>query len=159
MSTGKICTKCGVELRCFKNGVIALAMGIDGPQEMWSADLFHCPVCRMEAIIGLSAKPIAYSFSPDFQQKLDIYRSHPDTPVYEYWSNQRERDQSTSKPPDQVILDRINGVEMLAQANNFARIARAITMEKNPDEVRRLCASLGKEMAILGNYLVETASL
>lgn len=87
---GKICIKCSIELRCQHNGAVAVAMGVNGPQEMYSADIFACPECGHQTIIGCGQRPLARHFDLDFQQRLEAHRKAGD-PIIEFWVNRNEK--------------------------------------------------------------------
>ena len=68
MSTiGKVCVRCQVELRPKKNGVGAIMMASFGPYQLYDADLWACPICGVELLLGFGARPIREHYMPDFQ--------------------------------------------------------------------------------------------
>jgi hypothetical protein len=73
-------------MQCEMNGVGALSMGVQGPYELYDADLWKCPACGREAIHGFGAKPVASAFEPDFAARVAAYLR-----VVEFWMNPRER--------------------------------------------------------------------
>jgi hypothetical protein len=85
---GKVCVRCQMELRCKQNSVGALEMASFGPAAIYDADLWACPMCGTEMLIGFGAKPISEHFKPDFHRVIDGYSR-----VVKFWQTQRERDE------------------------------------------------------------------
>lgn len=84
---GKICAKCQIELRPKTNGVYVLERATFGPYALWVADLWHCPGCGLEVILGFAPKPFAEHYQADFVEKVEA----ADRPVIEFWLNQKEK--------------------------------------------------------------------
>ena len=82
MHNGKICVKCQVELRPKKNGIDAVEMGTAGPLTVTCADLWYCPSCGYELIIGFAKKPFSQHFEEGFKEPPDSIR---------FWLNEREK--------------------------------------------------------------------
>jgi len=89
MSNEKICIKCQVELRPKKNGILMLEMATFGPMALWSSDLWYCPCCSMEAVIGFGEKPIIRSSDQDFDEQLTKYRKG--STIIPFWANDKEK--------------------------------------------------------------------
>ena len=49
-----VCAQCCVEYHCLKNEVL-VALGSRG---IFDADLYRCPTCRAELIVGFGSAPI-----------------------------------------------------------------------------------------------------
>lgn len=51
-----LCVKCRREMRCLKNEVFVAEADADETGGFWgrSGDLFGCPECHMEVIVGMS---------------------------------------------------------------------------------------------------------
>jgi hypothetical protein len=72
---GYTCVAHGVELRCKKNGVY-LVHFIDGDPEkgidaVRSGDLYECPVCGHQVVLGLSKEELlSYALTPEFTKHI-----------------------------------------------------------------------------------------
>lgn len=71
---GKICPACRIELRPLKNGVDLIEMSTNGPEALWSSDLWHCTECGMEVILGIPDKPYARNGDADWLDQLATYK-------------------------------------------------------------------------------------
>ena len=88
--TKPICVPCERFMRPKKNGVSWLEMApmsneADGDDtrpvhrkgwrayKLWMADLWHCPDCHHEVIVGHGRDPIAMQHEEDFSRVLDSY--------------------------------------------------------------------------------------
>lgn len=67
---GYACADCRVMLRPRKNDVNVL-IDADGPYQIWSADLWECPECRAQIILGYGARPWAVRHQPGFEEYLE----------------------------------------------------------------------------------------
>jgi hypothetical protein len=67
------CVKCRVEFRCKKNGFMAVTMAGLPPQpyQIWSADMWECPGCKVQILSGFSRIPIAENWQENFHRWLD----------------------------------------------------------------------------------------
>lgn len=68
-----ICAKCQRFYRCKKNGVyFTETMETEDrgtvPYKMWSGDLWWCPDCHAEIIVGAGREPVAEHYEPDFAE-------------------------------------------------------------------------------------------
>lgn len=73
-----VCVKCQTELRCEKNEVVVLDMF--GPNEEiykgFYADLFQCPGCGMQIVVGFGQNAFTEHFEEDHAEKLAIIERH-----------------------------------------------------------------------------------
>lgn len=88
-----ICVKCQIEMRCKKNGTIAVPMAIHGPISLRRCDMFACPECGTEVLTSFAPQPELSSFEPSFQSRLDSYEMDGRERVVRYFLNQREKKQ------------------------------------------------------------------
>jgi len=65
-----VCVKCKAELKPKKNSVLALGMASFGPASIWSADLWKCPRCGYEIIMGFAATALSCHYEPGFKDYL-----------------------------------------------------------------------------------------
>ena len=66
-----------MELRPEKNGVglLDLFRGNTKPYQLWDADLWKCPGCGYEIVVGFGADPIAVHYEGDIGKVCQEYRS------------------------------------------------------------------------------------
>ena len=69
-----VCAKCEVEMRPEKNGVGVLDMAEFGPYKIWDADLYKCPKCGYEVIVGFAHFAIAEHHEANFESTVQSYR-------------------------------------------------------------------------------------
>lgn len=67
---GYACAGCKVLLRPRKNDVTVLITASFGPYQIWQADLWECPECSQQVILGYGMKPWAEHYQPDFKDHL-----------------------------------------------------------------------------------------
>ena len=82
-----ICVKCEIEIRPEKNGVFLFEWAFEiGLYKIWHADLWKCPLCKMEVIHGFASHPIAEHWQEGFDEKANRIRSSGETIInnYEY---------------------------------------------------------------------------
>lgn len=91
----KVCTKCQIELRPHKNGVIVVAMATFGPSEFYSADEWYCPLCGWKGIFGFGSV-LASHCEPDFEDKL-AKEEKKGRVIYRFWLNRIEKLSKCSK--------------------------------------------------------------
>lgn len=62
-----VCKKCEIELRPETNGVKVVEMFQDPPQpyQIWDADLWKCPKCGLEVVLGFANMPFAVHYEDD----------------------------------------------------------------------------------------------
>lgn len=94
MNDMKVCTKCQIELKPYRNGVVAVAMATFGPMELYIADEWHCPSCEWKGIMGFSPNPFARHSDPDFASALEKLEKQGRV-IYRFWLNQRERNEAS----------------------------------------------------------------
>lgn len=87
----RVCWACGIELRPKKNGVAMIEMASFGPAAIWDADLWHCPDCGVEIVVGFAQEPWCRSTGPRFLAQLTTTEVTRRT--RRFWLNARERDQ------------------------------------------------------------------
>jgi len=88
----RICAKCEVEFRPKKNGVHLVEMATFGPVAIWQADLWACPECDAEIVVGLGDRPWIRHYEPGFALKMAL--CHSRGRVIPAWLNQREREEA-----------------------------------------------------------------
>ena len=74
MNHRPVCVKCQVELTPEKNGVGLLDMASFGPYKIREADLWKCPSCDYEIVIGFGQEAIAEHYQEEFQTHMDWYQ-------------------------------------------------------------------------------------
>lgn len=90
---GKICAKCCIELRPKTNGICIAEMSCQGAEALWSADLWHCPQCGLEVILGTGSQPINMYWDPEFTEKY----IQPD--VIRTWADARQKEEHAEANP------------------------------------------------------------
>lgn len=103
MHNGKICSKCGIEMRVIRNGVIAVEMAIHGPEAAWMVDEWGCPECGATVLLGWAKNPIAScerSNSPaQIEAVVQQYKAAGDK-IVRFFVNANERDRCEWRPED-----------------------------------------------------------
>ena len=69
-----VCVGCEVEMKPEKNGVGVLDMAEFGPYKIWDADLYKCPECGCEVIVGFAHFAIAEHHEGNFESAVQAYR-------------------------------------------------------------------------------------
>lgn len=75
-----ICVKCECELRPDENGVGLLDMFNPSdkpdpqPYQIWDADLYKCPKCGYEVVVGFGNNAVAHHFDPDEELERQVFR-------------------------------------------------------------------------------------
>jgi hypothetical protein len=64
-----VCVPCQRFYRAHKNGVRVLEQA-PTPYKVWDADLYRCPGCGHETIVGFGHRPISEHFQEDFYRTL-----------------------------------------------------------------------------------------
>ncbi len=66
----RICVKCEREFKPEKNGVIVVEMFQRNTKiyKLWEADLWKCPVCGIEIVVGFAQYPYAEHFSANCEE-------------------------------------------------------------------------------------------
>lgn len=67
-----VCVKCEVELRPEKNGVIVAELMQHNTKiyKLWSADLWKCPKCGIEVVLGFGRQAFIEHFEGEIDAKL-----------------------------------------------------------------------------------------
>lgn len=74
-----VCLRCHKFLRIKKNGVV-IEEGSPrtgnawGPYKLWMGDLWRCPECSVEIVMGFGFKPIAEHFMPDYETTRESFQ-------------------------------------------------------------------------------------
>jgi hypothetical protein len=73
-----ICVKCEQEMMPLKNEVVVEEHADDGGHyRIWMADLWRCPVCLHECIVGFGNNPLAHYFEKEkWAQWLPLVEYH-----------------------------------------------------------------------------------
>lgn len=71
-----VCAKCNVSLRPETNGVAVAEMFQDDREiyKIWDCDLWKCPGCGVEIILGFADRPLTEHFSDNFDAALAYFR-------------------------------------------------------------------------------------
>ena len=72
MSTHNVsCAQCLTQFRPRENDVcVHITMSDDRPYQLWQADLWECPDCGCQVLLGFGQKHWAAHFEPTFQKYL-----------------------------------------------------------------------------------------
>jgi len=90
MNHRPVCVKCQVELTPEKNGVGLLDMASFGPYKIWEADLWKCPVCNYEIVVGFGRDAIAEHYDEtSFQGHIEWYQDH--SLLIKSWENPKTK--------------------------------------------------------------------
>jgi len=89
MNHRPVCVKCQVEMTPEKNGVGLLDMASFGPYQLWDADLWKCPACDYEIVVGFGANAIAEHYEENFQTPIDYYQDH--SLLIKSWENPKTK--------------------------------------------------------------------
>ena len=67
-----VCVKCNVEFRPKQNGVTVADYFMKNSQiyKLWEADLYVCPKCGMEIVVGFGQNAYAEHHSDDCEDKV-----------------------------------------------------------------------------------------
>lgn len=71
-----VCVSCEVDMYPEKNGIGVLDMVDTDPYKLWSADMWQCPRCSYQIIIGFGHNPVSEHYMPGFGDKVARYREH-----------------------------------------------------------------------------------
>jgi hypothetical protein len=74
-----VCSKCEVELKCHKTGVLVIEHANFGPYKIWDADEYECAVCGIRIVTGFGQRPISEHFMDDFDMWLSRAEGEPNT--------------------------------------------------------------------------------
>jgi hypothetical protein len=97
-----ICVACSVDMRPYKNDVVAVDVANFGDYKAWCADLWRCPKCKHEIITGFGFDAFTVHHEDDFQQKLQImqeagkpiYRSYNYVSIEDEYGDAEEEEKS-----------------------------------------------------------------
>lgn len=78
MSHNPVCVKCSKDMYPKKNGVGVLDYAAYGPYQVWDADLWACPQCEIEIVVGFGQNPIARHDETDISltRFCEDYKQH-----------------------------------------------------------------------------------
>lgn len=69
---GYACADCSTIMRPRKNDVcVHITMDDGRPYQLWQADLWECPDCGKQVILGYGMKAWAEHYEPDFEKHLN----------------------------------------------------------------------------------------
>lgn len=68
-----VCVTCEVELKPEHNGAIVAEMFQDNDRiyKLWEADLWKCPECGIEVVLGFASMPLMEHYEGDINAKLE----------------------------------------------------------------------------------------
>ena len=67
-----VCVKCRCEMRPHKNDFIVEEMAdTDRPYRVWSTDLWRCPSCKAEVVMGFAKSAWGEYWQPDYAKKAE----------------------------------------------------------------------------------------
>lgn len=72
-----VCVKCQVELRIEKNGVIVAERFQNNTKiyKLWDADLWKCPLCRIEIIGGFAQQNFAEHYKDNCEALVEQFKA------------------------------------------------------------------------------------
>lgn len=65
-----VCVKCRVEMLPEKNGTICVDYTKQGPYKMWDSDMYRCPVCQIDILVGFGQAEISVCHDGQFEGML-----------------------------------------------------------------------------------------
>ena len=72
-----ICVACRKFLRPKKNGVLIEEMSPQGetwaPYQLWHADLWECPGCRVQVVGGFGFEPVSEHYHPEYARVREAF--------------------------------------------------------------------------------------
>ena len=80
-----VCVECQRKLTPYKSGAFVVVMFNDPaePYQIFSGDIWACPVCGVKVVAGMGHNAIAQHWQPGFADMLQRAAAAPDT-VYQY---------------------------------------------------------------------------
>jgi predicted RNA-binding Zn-ribbon protein involved in translation (DUF1610 family) len=68
-----VCVNCEIELKPETNGVVVAEMMKEDTEiyKLWMADLYKCPQCGVEIVLGFSSNPLMEHFEGDIDFKFN----------------------------------------------------------------------------------------
>lgn len=88
----RVCVSCEVEMRPKQNGVVLVEAAVFGFLALYSADVWHCPVCEHEAIIGVADTPLYGHWEGNIVEEIRRREKRGER-IIVCWANQKEKDQ------------------------------------------------------------------
>ena len=73
MNHRPVCATCQMEMKPELNGVGVLDMADFGPYALWEADLWKCPSCGLEILVGFGRLPIVHHYDASFSALLNLW--------------------------------------------------------------------------------------
>ena len=71
-----VCVKCECEFRPEKNGIGLLDMASYGPVKIWEADLYKCPKCGTEIVVGFGQRAAREHYQDGFGDWVAYKKEH-----------------------------------------------------------------------------------
>jgi hypothetical protein len=88
----RVCVACEVELRPKQNGVLLVEAATFGFMSLRQADIWHCPVCLHETVIGVADQELFGHWEGDIMAEIRR-REVRGQRVVLCWLNQREKEE------------------------------------------------------------------
>ena len=78
MTFTPICVPCATEMRCKKNDYCFTEYEAAA---VWAGDMYECPACKAQIVVGAGSQPVAESHEPQFaaaqaRSRLELRRAH-----------------------------------------------------------------------------------
>ena len=72
-----ICVKCETQFQQIKTGIAVVDMFSSPPEpyQIWLADLFECPVCKVQIVSGFADRPLVQHFEADLKHWLQLWKA------------------------------------------------------------------------------------
>jgi hypothetical protein len=86
----KVCVHCEVELRCKTNGVLLVECATWGFMTIREADLWHCPTCQSETVLGCAPAQLYAHFEGDIVAEVKRREARGQRVIL-CWLNEREK--------------------------------------------------------------------
>lgn len=79
-----VCVKCEVELKPEENGVIVVEMFQQNKEiyRLWEADLWKCPICGVEVVLGFGNQPFRLHFEEDCNALVEKFKLEGSRIIY-----------------------------------------------------------------------------
>jgi hypothetical protein len=87
MNHRPVCRKCEREFRPEKNDVSVEDLASFGSYKVWSADLWKCPGCGVEIVLGFGSQPMYLHFQEDYDKKVKDLKALQEE---KYWIKSKE---------------------------------------------------------------------
>jgi len=81
-----ICIKCETEFQQIKTGIAVVDMFSlpPKPYQIWLADLFECPVCKVQIVGGFADSPLVRHSEADLKHWLQLWKAGGGFQVFNY---------------------------------------------------------------------------